>query len=65
MLVATFSLELKSAGYDAVFFSGVSPKPVYLFINDGRAEIKDATHLWGKDTYETIETVCQELGDKR
>jgi len=60
-----FSLELKSAGYDAVFFSGISPKPVYLFIHDGKAEIKDATHLWGKDTSETMGMICQELGDKK
>jgi aldehyde:ferredoxin oxidoreductase len=57
--------ELKASGYDGVFFSGMSPKPVYLFLNDGRAELKDASHLWGKDTIETEEIIRDELGDKR
>jgi aldehyde:ferredoxin oxidoreductase len=45
--------NLKFAGYDAVFFSGISPQPVYLLLDNGRAELKDAGNLWGKDTYET------------
>ncbi len=49
----TFGPELKTAGYDAVFFSGISPKPVYLLIQNGRAELIDASEIWGKDTYET------------
>ena len=49
----TFGPELKNAGYDAVFFSGISPTPVYLLVRNGRAELKDATPVWGKDTYET------------
>ncbi|GAI17961.1 unnamed protein product, partial [marine sediment metagenome] len=61
----TLAAELKAAGYDGVFFSGISPKPVYLFLHDGKAELKDASHLWGKDTSETAEMICQELGDKR
>ena len=44
---------LKFAGYDAVFFTGISDKPVYLLIDNGKAEIKDAANLWGKDTFET------------
>jgi aldehyde:ferredoxin oxidoreductase len=44
---------LKFAGYDAVFFTGKSDKPVYLLIDNGKAEIKDAANLWGKDTFET------------
>lgn len=53
---------LKWAGYDAVFVSGISRKPVYLIISDGQAELKDASHLWGKDTYETDDRLQQELG---
>jgi len=53
--------ELKRAGYDAVFVSGVSPKPVYLVIDDSRAELRDASHLWGKDTYETDDMLQEEL----
>lgn len=48
-----FAPFLKYAGYDAIFFSGISPDPVYLFINDGKAELRDASHLWGKDTSQT------------
>ena len=48
-----FGPNLKFAGYDAVFFNGIADKPVYLFIDNGKAELRDASHLWGKDTYET------------
>jgi len=60
-----FGPELKKAGFDAVFVQGASKTPVYLWINDGQAEIKDAAHLWGKDVLETEETLKQELGEKR
>jgi aldehyde:ferredoxin oxidoreductase len=53
---------LKFAGFDAIFFSGISDKPVYLFISNGKAEIKDADYLWGKDTYNTEDTLRSELG---
>jgi aldehyde:ferredoxin oxidoreductase len=59
----TFGPELKTAGYDAVFFSGISPRPVYLLLRDGRAELKDASDLWGKDAYETQDLLQQKLGD--
>ncbi len=58
-----FGPHLKFAGYDAVFFTGVSEKPVYLVINDGQAELKDAASLWGKDAYETIDAIKGELGE--
>jgi aldehyde:ferredoxin oxidoreductase len=57
-----FGAYMKFAGYDAVFFTGVSEKPVYLFINNGKAELKDAAHLWGKDTYQTEDILKSELG---
>jgi len=57
-----FGPYLKFAGYDAVFFTGASDKPVYLVIKDGVAELKDASHLWGKDTNETEEALKAELG---
>ena len=57
-----FGPYLKFAGYDGVFVTGVSEKPVYLFINDGKAEIRDATHLWGKDTFETESLLSAEHG---
>ena len=55
--------ELKHAGYDAIVIEGKAKKPVYLWIQDGKVEIKDATHLWGKLTAETQELMRQELGD--
>ena len=58
-----FGPELKTAGYDAVFFSGISPKPVYIFIRDGSAELRDASELWGKDTYETDDFLKQSFSD--
>lgn len=57
--------ELKWAGYDGVFFSGVSPKPVYLRLSNDRAELRDGSHLWGKDTYETEDILQNELGSTR
>ncbi len=57
-----FGAFLKYAGYDAVFFDGISAKPVYLFINNGKAELRDAAHLWGKDTRQTEEILKSELG---
>ena len=57
-----FGAYLKFAGYDGVFFTGISEKPVYLFIDNGKAELKDAAHLWGKDTYQTEDTLKAELG---
>lgn len=59
-----FGPYLKFSGYDAVFFNGVSAKPVYLLIDDGKAELWDASHLWGKDSWETEEVLQRELGKK-
>ena len=57
-----FGPYLKFSGYDAVFFSGISEKPVYLFINNGKAELRDAGLVWGKDTRETEDILKAELG---
>ena len=57
--------ELKRAGWDAIVFHGVSPVPVYLWINDGTVEIRDAGHLWGRITGDVEETLLEELGDPR
>ncbi len=57
-----FGPQLKFAGFDGVFFSGISAKPVYLFINEGKAELRDASGLWGKDVYETEDALRAELG---
>ena len=60
-----FGPELKTAGYDAVFFSGISPRPVYLFVRGGSAEIRDASDLWGRDTYETEDLLKRSFLDPR
>lgn len=58
-----FGAELKFAGYDRIVFTSKSPMPVYLWINDDRVELRDATHLWGKDTFETQRIIREELKD--
>ena len=60
-----FAVALKAAGYDGLFVKGTSSKPVYIYLNDGKAEIRDAAHLWGKDTYETDAAIQEELPDKQ
>ena len=57
------SSELKFAGYDHLVIEGKAEKPVYLSIRDDRVEIRDASAIWGHDTYETPEMVRQELQD--
>jgi aldehyde:ferredoxin oxidoreductase len=58
----SFGPHLRFAGYDAVFFIGASVKPVYLLVADGVGEIRDARHLWGKDSHETEDILKDELG---
>ncbi len=53
---------LKFAGYDAVFFTGISDKPVYLHINNGKAELKDAGKIWGKNSFEVQDILREEHG---
>ncbi len=55
--------EMKSAGYDTIVFAEKSPAPVYLWIDDDRVELRDASHLWGKDTFETQKIIREELKD--
>lgn len=57
-----FSAYLKFSGYDGVFVNGISDKPVYIFIDNGRAELRDAVHLWGKDCYDTEDILKAEHG---
>lgn len=54
---------LKLAGYDGIVIQGKSDRPVYLFLHDGTAEIKDASALWGKGTIETRGILKGELGN--
>lgn len=57
-----FGAYLKKAGYDAIIIRGTSPRPMYLWINDHQVEIRDASHLWGEDTFRTSDLVKEELG---
>ncbi|MBT3345307.1 MAG: aldehyde ferredoxin oxidoreductase family protein [Gemmatimonadetes bacterium] len=58
----TFGPKLKAAGYDGVVFSGIASTPVYLFIDEGKAELHDADALWGKDSNETEDELIEALG---
>ncbi len=58
-----FGPAVKSAGYDHIILEGGSDSPVYLWIDDDKVEIKDAEHLWGKDTHETEAILRDELED--
>jgi aldehyde:ferredoxin oxidoreductase len=55
--------ELKMAGWDMIIFEGKSAKPVYLYINDGTAELRDAADLWGKSVWETEASLKKSLQD--
>jgi aldehyde:ferredoxin oxidoreductase len=55
--------ELKYAGYDSIIIKGKAPKPVYIAINNDSVEVKDASHIWGMDTYKTQDALQEELGD--
>ena len=57
-----FAVELKFSGFDAVIFEGVSDRPVYLWVGDGCAELRDAGHFWGLRTGEFVDAVKGELG---
>ena len=62
---AHFGSELRFSGYDGVIVKGKSDKPVYLYIKDGKPELKDAAGLWGKNTYETMAAIRKEYDDQR
>ncbi|UCD09078.1 MAG: hypothetical protein JSU79_00060, partial [Dehalococcoidales bacterium] len=57
--------EFKRAGYDALIVEGKADKPVYLYITDKKVSIKDAGHLWGKDTKEAEEAIRADNDDNK
>ncbi|MDP3880471.1 MAG: aldehyde ferredoxin oxidoreductase C-terminal domain-containing protein [Dehalococcoidales bacterium] len=59
-----FGPQLKQAGYDTIIFSGKSPVPVYLWIDDDHVELRNASHIWGKGNLETRQTIQEELKDE-
>lgn len=56
--------ELRHAGFDGIVIRGIADKPVYIWLNNGEVEIRDASHLWGKDTYEVEDLLRKETDDK-
>jgi aldehyde:ferredoxin oxidoreductase len=60
-----FPAELKFAGFDGIVVHGAAEKPVYLWIKDGKPELRAADHLWGKTTAEVDDILFEELGDER
>jgi len=57
--------ELKFAGFDALVIRGKAESPVYLWLHDGEAELRDASHLWGRVTGDVEDALREELGDER
>jgi aldehyde:ferredoxin oxidoreductase len=57
--------ELKRAGYDAIIVEGKADRPVYLWIDDGEASLRDAGKFWGRNTKETQEAIRADLGDDK
>ncbi|MDD1777404.1 MAG: aldehyde ferredoxin oxidoreductase family protein [Candidatus Helarchaeota archaeon] len=59
-----FGHFLKKAGFDAIIFEGISKKPVYLWIDEGKYELRDASKVWGKDSFETEDLLIKETNPK-
>ncbi len=58
-----FGNEMKNAGYDMIIFEGKSPSPVYLFVQDGSAQLLDAADYWGQSCWTTEEGIKEKHGD--
>jgi aldehyde:ferredoxin oxidoreductase len=59
-----WGVDFKKTGFDGIIFQGISTKPVYLVITEDKAELKDASHLWGKGVFETTDIIRKELGEQ-
>lgn len=59
----SWGVYLKNAGFDGIIFRGISPRPVYLVVDDGKADLRDAGELWGKGVSETDRMIKEELGE--
>lgn len=58
-----FGAELKHAGFDALIFKGAAEKPLWLWIEDGKAELRDASGLWGLQVAECHDEMLEEVGE--
>ena len=59
-----FPTEMKRAGYDGIIVKGRAAEPMYLYVTPGKAELRSAGHLWGKDTAETTDLLFDETDPK-
>ena len=59
-----FTAEMKYAGLDSIILEGISPKPVYLFIDNDRIELRDASDLWGRNTIAVEKQFKDKLGEE-
>jgi aldehyde:ferredoxin oxidoreductase len=59
-----FTAEIKYAGLDSIILEGISPKPVYLFVDDDRVELRDASALWGKGTISVEKELKEKFGEE-
>ncbi len=60
-----FGILLKACGYHGLIIRGQSEKPVYLWIHEGKTELRDATGAWGKDTHESEDFIKKEVGETK
>ena len=60
-----FGPQMRKAGFDGVFVKGISAKPVYIFVDNGKAELRDAAAIWGKTVSEAERFIKEELNDPR
>jgi aldehyde:ferredoxin oxidoreductase len=60
-----FPAEMKFAGFDGIVFTGAAKRPVYLWLSDGAAELRDAAAYWGKTTFEAESALKADLGDNK
>lgn len=59
-----WAADLKRSGFDMLILRGRADSPTYLWIHDGQVEFRDASHLWGRDTFETFDRVRAEVGER-
>jgi len=59
-----FPMTLKRSGIDGIIVEGVSPEPVYLWVEEDRAELRSAMHVWGKDTHQSTDQLIGETDEK-
>jgi aldehyde:ferredoxin oxidoreductase len=58
-----FPTMMKRSGYDLFVFEGAAPRPVYLYVDERKTELRDATHLWGLDTHQTEDAIKRETAE--